>query len=133
MTASVGQIANVVLSISLLVACVADAPPSDPASTTRERWVGYFESSLGVLGCPGRGPMTVIAENGAISGEAQAGGFDMLISGVLGPNGALRDGVFRRDAQAAAIVTGTFLEDAAAGRWQGASCEGVWALRRIRQ
>jgi hypothetical protein len=41
------------------------------------------------------------------------------------------DGVFRRDTRAAAIVTGTFLDKDAAGRWQGASCEGVWSLRRL--
>lgn len=114
----------------LLGACASEAPP-DRGAVQQGRWLGYFESSLGLLGCPTRGPMTVAVSKGAITGDAQTGGFVMTISGTLGPNGAIVDGVFRRDARAAAIVTGTFLENEAAGRWQGASCEGVWSLRRV--
>lgn len=75
--------------------------------------------------------MAVVVEKGTISGDAQAAGFVMSVSGKFGPNGAVLDGVFRRDTRAAAIVTGTFLDKDAAGRWQGASCEGVWSLRRL--
>lgn len=75
--------------------------------------------------------MTVEVVKEVISGDAQAEGFTMLFSGKLGPNGAVLDGVFHRDKRAAAIVTGTFLEKEAAGRWQAASCEGVWSLRRM--
>ncbi len=75
--------------------------------------------------------MEVTIEGGRIVGEAHGGAFVMAVSGELGPSGELRDGLFRRDTRAAAIVTGTFANKSAAGRWQGASCEGVWSLRRV--
>lgn len=117
-------------SLAALAGCVADVPPPDPAAAFAGRWVGFYESSLGILGCPARGPLDVTVESGAVRGNAQADSFVMTLDGALGPDGALRDGVFRRDGRAAAIVTGTFADSAAAGRWQGASCEGVWTLRR---
>ena len=123
---------GICIGVTLLGACALEAPP-DPAAAQQGRWLGFFESSFGLLGCPTRGAMTVAVAKGAISGDAQADGFVMTISGTLGPNGAIVDGVFRRDTRAAAIVTGTFLENDAAGRWQGASCEGVWSLRRVVQ
>ncbi len=124
------RVAVVALCVALFVGCVADAPRA-PSAVQKVRWVGYFESSLGLLGCPARGPMTVEVEKDTITGDAQAGGFVMSVSGKLGSNGAVLDGVFRRDTRAAAIMTGTFLDKDAAGRWQGASCEGVWSLRRL--
>ncbi|MDD9903666.1 MAG: hypothetical protein OXT06_08880 [Rhodospirillaceae bacterium] len=75
--------------------------------------------------------MLVIVAQGRIDGDAEAESFAMSVGGVVEPDGAIRDGVFRRDARAAAIMTGTFLDNGAAGRWQGASCEGVWSLRRV--
>lgn len=119
------------LCAAVLAACAQDTPSSGPAAAQQARWVGFFESSLGLLGCPARGPMAVEIENGQIAGDAQADGFVMGITGKVGPNGAVVDGVFRRDQRAAAIMTGTFLESEAAGRWQGAACEGVWSLRRV--
>lgn len=117
--------------IAILTGCAAEPSKPKPGAELDGRWVGYFESSLGVLGCPARGPMAVEVENGWIFGDAEGSGFTMSVTGALATNGAIRDGVFRRDDRAAAIVTGTFLNDAAAGRWQGASCEGIWTLRRI--
>jgi hypothetical protein len=95
------------------------------------RWVGHYESSLGPLGCPSRGVMEVAIKGGKIVGEARGDTFVMTVSGELGPSGEVREGLFRRDTRAAAIVTGTFANKSAAGRWQGASCEGVWSLRRV--
>jgi hypothetical protein len=126
-------VVGIVITIALLAGCAAE--PTKPKHITGldDRWVGYFESSLGVLGCPARGPMEVEIENGRIAGDAIGNGFTMSVNGVLAANGAIKDGLFRRDDRAAAIVTGTFLNDDAAGRWQGASCEGLWTLRRIRK
>ena len=119
------------LCVFLLAACSTDETPPYPAAAFNGRWVGFFESSLGLLGCPTRGPMLVMVENGVIDGDAEAESFAISISGTVGPDGAILDGVFRRDSRAAAVVTGTFLENEAAGRWQGASCEGLWSLRRV--
>ena len=122
---------TLLLCCFLLVACSADVPTSHPATAFNGRWVGFFESSLGLLGCPTRAPMLVIFAQGRIDGDAEAESFAMSVGGVVEPDGAIRDGVFRRDARAAAIMTGTFLDNGAAGRWQRASCEGVWSLRRV--
>tara|TARA_Y100001934_G_scaffold13520_1_gene16509 strand:+ start:243 stop:476 length:234 start_codon:yes stop_codon:yes gene_type:complete len=75
--------------------------------------------------------MLVIVAQARIDGDAEAESFAMSVSGVVEPDGAIRDGVFRRDARAAAIMTGTFSDNGSAGRWQRASCEGVWSLRRV--
>lgn len=125
------QAGIVSLCVFLLAACSTDEAPPHPAAAYSGRWVGFFESSLGLLGCPTRGPMLVTVAKGKIDGDAEAESFAISISGTVGPDGAIRDGVFRRDARAAAVVTGTFLDKEAAGRWQGASCEGVWSLRRV--
>lgn len=117
--------------IAILIGCTAEPSKPKPGAGLDGRWVGYFESSLGVLGCPARGLMAVEVENGWVVGDAEGSGFTMSVTGALAANGAIQDGVFRRDDRAAAIVTGTFLNDDAAGRWQGASCEGIWTLRRI--
>lgn len=124
-------IAGAALAGLVLAACAGEAPPPDPTAALDGRWVGYFESSLGPFGCPGRGPMSVEIERGEIAGEALGSGYVMSIAGGLGPNGAVRDGVFRRDDRAAAVMTGTFLEKDAAGRWQSVACEGVWSLRKV--
>lgn len=123
------RIGHALVAAMLLAACASEAPSS--GSARDGRWVGYFESSLGPLGCPARGPLDVGIKAGVVSGEALGKGFVMSVSGALDADGALRDGLFRRDDRAAAVVTGTFLDEDAAGRWQGASCEGVWILRRI--
>jgi len=123
-------LAGFIVCVVSIGGCAVDKPQA-PSLDQKIRWIGVFESSLGLLGCPARGPMTIEVVKEAISGEAQAEGFIMSVSGKLGQNGAVLDGVFRRDKRAAAIFTGTFLERDAAGRWQGASCEGVWSLRRV--
>jgi len=125
------RVGAALLAAGLLSGCAADPPP--PRSLSDGRWVGYFESSLGLLGCPARGPLEVLIESGAVAGEALGKDFAMTVSGKIGLDGALSDGLFRRDDRAAAIVTGTFLDKDAAGRWQGASCEGIWVLRRFSQ
>lgn len=125
------RIATVSLIAAMLVGC-ADRPTSQQSDiASNGRWVGFFESSLGPLGCPGRSVMEVTVEDRLIVGDAQGNGFVMSVIGTLGDDGSVQDGVFRRDNKAAAIVTGTFLKDTAAGRWQGASCEGIWSLRRV--
>jgi hypothetical protein len=77
--------------------------------------------------------MEVAVANQTISGEAQGNGFIMSVIGSLASDGAVLEGVFRRDNRAAAIMTGTFLTNDAAGRWQGTSCEGRWSLRHTRR
>ena len=119
------------LCFFLLVACSADVLTSHPAAAFNGRWLGFYVSSLGFLGSPTRGPMLVTAAQGRIDGDAEVESFAMSVGCVVEPDGAIRDGVFRRDARATAIMTGTFLDNGAAGRWQGTSCEGVWSLCRV--
>ncbi len=126
-----GRIWKTVLVFALLTGCALEPSREDQREVWRGRWVGFFESSLGLLGCPSRGPLELEVKDRTIAGEAQGNGFVMSLSGTLDGNGAVRNGIFFRDRSAAAIVTGTFLENNAAGRWQGASCEGIWSLRRI--
>ncbi len=123
--------AVVVLVAAVLGGCAGDPSAEQSNITLDGRWVGFFETSLGPFGCPGRGVMEINVENRLIVGEAQGNGFVMSVIGTLGDDGSIQDGIFRRDNKAAAIVTGTFLKNDAAGRWQGASCEGIWSLRWI--
>lgn len=94
------RIAVFIVCAQLLGGCAVDALQA-PSANQKISWVGFFESSLGLLGCPARGPMTVEVVKEVISGDAQAEGFTMLFSGKLGPNGAVLDGVFHRDKRAA--------------------------------
>ena len=126
-------VVGIVTIIAILTGCAAEPSKPKHGAELDGRWVGYFESSLGVLGCPARGLMEIEIENGWIVGDAEGNGFTISVNGALAADGAIRDGIFWRDDRAAAIVTGTFLGEGAAGRWQGASCEGIWTLRRIPQ
>lgn len=115
----------------LLVAGCAGGTPPLGAGPWDGRWVGYFESSVGPLGCPPRGIMDIRIESGRLSGDAHGASVAITVTGAVGETGEIEDGVFRRDNRAAAIMTGTFAAKSAAGRWQGVSCEGVWSLRRF--
>jgi len=119
------------LFLVMLAAGCAGGDPQPGASAWNGRWVGYFESSVGPLGCPPRGVMDVRVESGRMSGDAQGDAYTIAITGAVGATGEIADGVFRRGGRAAAIMTGTFAAQSAAGRWQGALCEGVWSLRRF--
>ncbi|NKB58941.1 MAG: hypothetical protein GKS00_21640 [Alphaproteobacteria bacterium] len=114
------------LAAVALAGCADKPGQKQPENALDGRWFGHFESSLGPLGCPGRGPLTVEIEKGSLAGDAQGDGFVMAVSGFLGSDGAVQDGVFRRDDRAAAIVTGTFLGTArqAAGRARPAKAFG---------
>lgn len=116
--------------VLLMAGCAGGTPPPG-AGPWDGRWVGYFESSIGPLGCPPRGIMDIWIESGRLSGDAHGDGVVIAVTGAVGETGEIEDGVFRRDNRAAAIMTGTFAVKSAAGRWQGASCEGVWSLRRF--
>ena len=112
----------------LAAGCAALTAPPLGTKVWDGRWVGYFESSIGPLGCPSRIVMDVRVESGQLSGGARG---DFAVTGAVGETGIIEDGVFRRGNRAVAIMTGTFTTRAAAGRWQGMSCEGVWSLRRF--
>jgi len=126
------RFAGLVFLAALLSGCAPAGDGTAPGAGLRDgRWVGRFQSSLGVLGCPTRGTMEVQIRAGRFTGAARAPGVTMTVSGALAASGEIVDGVFFRDGRAAALMTGTFAADAAAGRWQGASCEGVWSLRKF--
>ena len=76
--------------------------------------------------------MDIVIEAGSLSGRARGNNFVIVVSGAVGDSGEIKDGVFRRDGRAVAIMTGTFGANNAAGRWQGAACEGLWSLQRFR-
>jgi len=117
----------------LVAGCAGEQPPPLAKSAWDGRWVGYFEASIGPLGCPARGVMDVRIDFGRLSGDAHSNAVVIVVTGAVGTAGEIKDGVFRRDNRAAAIMTGTFNARSAAGRWQGAVCEGIWSLRRLYQ
>ena len=124
--------AGLVLLVLLVAGCAAQNAAVVEDDAWDGRWVGYFGSSVGPLGCPLRGVMDVAVEAGRLSGGAHGENFVIVVTGAVGETGAIEDGVFRRDNRAVAIMTGTFGASSAAGRWQGASCEGIWSLQRFR-
>ncbi len=113
-----------------LFAC-AGGTPGHRASPWDGRWVGHFESSLGLLGCPSRSVLDLGIEEGRMTGGASAGSMIISLSGTVSQTGEIREGLFIRDGLAAAVMAGTFTQDDAAGRWQGSSCEGTWRLQRF--
>lgn len=127
---SAGSIRAVILLLSgMLSAC---APVEGPlVSQWDGRWVGHFESSLGLLGCPSRGVLDARIEHGVMAGGGNAGPVIIAIRGSVTPTGEIVDGVFARDGLAAAVMAGTFTSSGAAGRWQGTTCEGNWSLQRF--
>lgn len=76
--------------------------------------------------------MDIAIKAGRLSGRAHGDNFVIAVSGAVRDSGEIEDGVFRRDGRAVAIMTGTFGANNAAGRWQGAACEGLWSLQRFR-
>lgn len=113
-----------------LSACAADrqAPVSEQWDG---RWVGHFESSIGLLGCPSRGVLDARIEKGVIAGSGSAGPIFIVLRGSVSPSGEILDGIFVRDGLAVAVMAGTFAGPTAAGRWQAATCEGTWTMQRF--
>lgn len=121
--------AAVLLLSGILSAC---ATPERPGPSQWDgRWVGHFESSLGLLGCPSRGVLDTQIVNGVMAGGGNAGPVVIAVRGSVAPDGEVIDGVFARDGLAAAVMAGTFRLSGAAGRWQGTTCEGNWSLQRF--
>jgi hypothetical protein len=95
------------------------------------RWVGRFESSLGLFSCPTRGTMEFRLANGVVSGTAAAEGVGNALEGYMGADGAVLKGFMKNGARAVATLTGTFGEKSAAGRWVGEVCEGTWTVWKL--
>jgi len=115
----------------MLSAC---APVEAPVATQWDgRWVGHFESSLGLLGCPSRGVLDLRIENGVMAGGGNAGPVVIAIRGGGTATGEITNRAFGRDGLAAAVMAGTFTRSDAAGRCQGTTCEGNWSLQRFSQ
>jgi hypothetical protein len=113
-----------------LSACAAEPP--GPAPTKWDgRWVGHFESSIGLLGCPTRGVLDAQIEKGVMAGGGSSGPILIAIRGTVTPAGEVVDGIFVRDGLAAAVMAGTFTGTTSAGRWQGTTCEGSWTMQRF--
>lgn len=122
--------AIVLLFGSVLSAC-AGGLSGQVASQWEGRWVGHFESSLGLLGCPSRSVLDVTISDGRMTGGGSTAAMTIALSGTVLPSGEIRDGLFIREGMAAAVMAGTFTPTEAAGRWQGSACEGTWRLRRF--
>ncbi len=95
------------------------------------RWVGRFDSSLGLLSCPTRGTLDLWLVEGVVSGAAGAKGVRNTVEGFIGAEGSIRDGFLKDGVRVVATMTETFGEKSAAGRWVGAVCEGTWTVWRL--
>ena len=95
------------------------------------RWVGRFESSLGVFSCPVRGTLELRLAEGVMSGAAEAKGVRHTVEGYIGAEGSIRDGFMKDGVWAVTTLTGTFGKKSAAGRWVGEVCEGNWTVWRF--
>ena len=94
--------AAVLLLSGILSAC---ASPEGPGPSQWDgRWVGHFESSLGLLGCPSRGVLDTQIVNGVMAGGGNAGPVVIAVRGSVAPDGEVIDGVFARDGLAAAVM-----------------------------
>jgi len=120
----------VLLIASALSACAGGLPRQE-VSRWDGRWVGHFESSLGLLGCPSRSVLDITIDDGRMAGGGSKGALTIELSGTVAPSGEIREGLFRREGLAAAVMAGTFTRTEAAGRWQGSACEGTWRLQRF--
>lgn len=119
----------ILLLIGLSLAACAGGPSGQQATRWDGRWVGHFESSLGLLGCPSRSVLDIRIEQGRMAGGGSTASLTVDVSGAVAPSGEIRDGLFRREGRAAAVMAGTFTPTEAAGRWQGSDCEGTWRLQ----
>ena len=122
--------AIVLFFASALSAC-AGGSPGDVAARWDGRWVGHFESSLGLLGCPTRSVLDITVDKGRLAGGGSTGAVTISLSGTVSPTGGIREGGFNREGKAAAVMAGTVTPTEAAGRWAGNTCEGTWRLQRF--
>ncbi|MEX2617568.1 MAG: hypothetical protein WD767_15880 [Alphaproteobacteria bacterium] len=121
----------IVLLIGIALSACAGGAPVDAVARWDGRWVGHFESSLGLLGCPARTVLDITVNEGRMAGGGSTRAMTISLSGTISPTGEIREGVFNRDGKAAAVMAGTFTPREAAGRWQGSTCEGTWRLQRF--
>jgi len=110
-----------------------DNPSSSIENPWNGRWVGRYESSLGLFSCPARGTLEFRLEAGEMSGRADADGATHEAEGRLNGAGVIQNGFLKEGARAVATLTGTFGAKTAAGRWVGETCEGVWTVWRFKQ
>ncbi|MFT6580081.1 MAG: hypothetical protein ACJAU6_000508 [Alphaproteobacteria bacterium] len=97
------------------------------------RWVGRYESSLGLFSCPARGTLEFHLVAGKMTGRAAADGATHEVEGRINGAGVIHNGFLKDGARTVATLTGTFGAKTAAGRWVGEICEGVWTVWRFKQ
>ncbi len=89
------------LVCGLLSAC-AGMLPGHETTPWDGRWVGHFESSLGLLGCPSRSVLDLQIDAGRMTGGASTGAMVISLSGAVTQSGEVREGLFIRDGTPAA-------------------------------
>ena len=96
------------------------------------RWVGRLMLSIGEKKCLRRLNIAAEVINGRMTGKVEHGRSQIHYNGRIEENGEMPAGIIiQRDYGNEGIMTGTFTETNASGKWKNRRCEGKWTLRRV--
>lgn len=75
--------------------------------------------------------MELTVARGELSGVVQTEGAFQTVQGFVASSGQVQESVFMAGIRAAAVMSGSFGDKSASGRWVGETCEGTWQLWRF--